>query len=65
MPTQITNQASLVYNYGSATGNAVSNIATTTLLDPIAADKTSVGNTYRPEKTSRMFSLYKIMETLL
>ena len=48
MPTQITNQASLVYNYGSATGNAVSNIATTTLLDPIAADKTSVGNTYRP-----------------
>lgn len=48
MPTQITNQASLVYNYGSATGNAVSNIATTTLLDPIAADKTSVGDTYRP-----------------
>ena len=48
MPTQITNQASLVYNYGSATGSAVSNIATSTLLDPITADKTSVGSTYRP-----------------
>ncbi len=48
MPTQITNQATLVYNYGNTTGSAVSNIATATLLDPIVADKTSVGTTYRP-----------------
>ncbi len=47
MATQITNQANIAYNYGNASGVAVSNIATTTLVDPITADKKSVSSTYR------------------
>lgn len=47
MPTQITNQASLTFNYGTSAGTAVSNVATTTLLDPLSMSKTSVGDTYR------------------
>ena len=47
MPTQITNQANIAFNYGNVAGSATSNIATTTLLDPIAAEKRSVGTTYR------------------
>ena len=47
MPTQITNQANVAFNYGNVAGSATSNIATTTLLDPLAAEKRSVGATYR------------------
>ncbi len=47
MPTQITNQANIAFNYGNVAGSATSNIATTTLLDPLAAEKRSVGTTYR------------------
>ena len=46
---QITNQANLTFRYGSAVGNAVSNIATATLLDPLSAEKTSVDKTYRAD----------------
>lgn len=51
MPTQITNQASLAFNYGTTAGSALSNVATTTLLDPISADKTAVAETYRAGST--------------
>ena len=51
MATQITNQANIAYNYGNASGVAVSNIATTTLVDPISADKKSVSSTYRLGET--------------
>ncbi len=51
MPTQIRNQASIAFNYGDATGTAVSNIATATLLDPLAADKRALGETYRAGDT--------------
>ena len=44
---QITNQANLTFNYGTATGSAISNIATATLLDPLSAEKTSLGETFR------------------
>lgn len=44
---QITNQANLTFNYGNATGSAISNIATATLLDPLSAEKTSLGDTFR------------------
>ena len=46
---QITNQANLTFRYGDTTGNAVSNIATATLLDPLAVEKTSVDTTYRAD----------------
>ena len=46
---QITNQANLSFRYGSAVGSAVSNIATATLLDPLATQKTSVDETYRAD----------------
>ena len=51
MPTQIRNQASIAFQYGNATGTAVSNIATATLLDPLAADKRATGETYRAGDT--------------
>ncbi len=51
MPTQIRNQASIAFNYGNATGTAVSNIATATLLDPLAVDKRALGETYRAGDT--------------
>lgn len=51
MPTQIRNQASIAFQYGNATGTAVSNIATATLLDPLAADKRAIGETYRAGDT--------------
>lgn len=47
MPTQITNQATLTYNYGSSTGSAASNIATVTLQDALSVQKSTLGNTYR------------------
>ena len=46
---QITNQANLTFRYGDTTGSAVSNIATATLLDPLAVEKTSVDTTYRAD----------------
>ena len=49
MPTQITNQANIAFNYGNVAGSATSNIATTTLLDPLAVEKTSVDTTYRAD----------------
>lgn len=47
MPTQITNQANIAFNYGSVAGSATSNVATTTLLDAISAEKHAIGCTYR------------------
>ncbi len=51
MPTQIRNQANLAFNYGTATGTAISNVATATLLDPLAADKRALSETYRAGDT--------------
>ncbi len=51
MPTQIRNQANLAYNYGAASATAVSNVATATLLDPLAADKRALSATYRAGDT--------------
>ena len=51
MATQITNQASLTFDYGSQRGTAVSNIATATLEGPLSVNKTSLGSSYRPGDT--------------
>ncbi|MBQ9748186.1 MAG: DUF11 domain-containing protein [Clostridia bacterium] len=51
MPTQIRNQATLAFNYGTASGTAVSNVATATLLDPLAVSKRALGGTYRAGDT--------------
>ncbi len=51
MPTQIRNQASLAFHYGTVSGTALSNVATATLLDPIAVDKRAVDDTYRAGDT--------------
>lgn len=51
MPTQIRNQATIAFQYGTATGTAVSNVATATLLDPLAADKRALQETYRAGDT--------------
>ncbi len=51
MATIIRNQANLAYNYGAATATAISNVATATLLDPLAADKRAVSDTYRAGDT--------------
>ncbi len=51
MPTQIRNQANIAYNYGATTGTATSNIATATLLDPLAVDKRALSDTYRAGET--------------
>ena len=47
MATQITNQATLTYQYGSTTGTASSNIATVILRGPLSMVKTSLDATYR------------------
>ena len=46
MPTQISNQAALSYEYGTLKNTVNSNIATAVLQDPINTDKTSLENTY-------------------
>lgn len=51
MPTQIRNQASLAYQYGDTSGTALSNVATATLLDPLAVDKRALRDTYRAGDT--------------
>ncbi len=51
MATLIRNQANIAYNYGNTTGTATSNIATATLLDPLAVDKRAVSDTYRAGDT--------------
>lgn len=51
MPTQITNQASIAFNYGGSSGTALSNVAQTTLLDPLSAAKRSLEDTYRAGDT--------------
>jgi uncharacterized repeat protein (TIGR01451 family) len=51
MPTQIRNQASIAFQYGVSTGTAVSNVATATLLDPLAAEKRALSETYRAGDT--------------
>lgn len=51
MPTQIRNQASIAFQYGASTGTAVSNVATATLLDPLAAEKRALSETYRAGDT--------------
>lgn len=50
MPTQITNQATLTYTYGSNTGSAASNIATMTLEGPLSARKHVLERSYRAEE---------------
>lgn len=47
MATQITNQATLTYTYGTSTGTAVSNIATATLQGALAVTKSSLFSEYR------------------
>lgn len=47
MATIITNQAQVNFSYGSQTGSAASNIATTTLQDPFTVSKNSLETTYR------------------
>ncbi len=42
----ITNQATVTYSYGGTSAAASSNVAVTTLTEPITASKTSLGSTY-------------------
>ena len=46
MATQITNRAQITFQYGTLTGSALSNVATTTLQGPLAIEKTAVGQEY-------------------
>ena len=48
MPTQITNTASLTFEYGSEKGCATSNTAATTLQETLSISKSSLGCTYSP-----------------
>ncbi|MDO4565025.1 MAG: hypothetical protein Q4C04_05375 [Clostridia bacterium] len=50
MPTQITNQATLTYQYGQLTGTAASNIATAVLNDPLTLQKRSLFSYYEPDE---------------
>lgn len=47
MATQITNQATLTYQYGTSTASAASNIATATLQDPLTLSKSALDSGYR------------------
>lgn len=47
MPQIITNQASIRYRYGETEAAAVSNIASTTLAQPLSVTKTSLETAYR------------------
>lgn len=47
MATQITNQATLTYQYGTSTASAASNIATATLQDPLTLTKSALDSGYR------------------
>lgn len=47
MPTQISNQATLTYQYGQSMGTASSNIATATLQGPLTVTKNSLFTDYR------------------
>lgn len=47
MATQITNQATLTYQYGTSTASAASNIATATLQDPLTLTKSALDAGYR------------------
>ena len=47
MAKGITNQATLTFDYGSSTGEALSNIAVATFQSPIIVSKLSLENTYR------------------
>ena len=49
MASTITNQASLTYQYGTSTASALSNIASTLLLDALTVTKSSLTESYRPE----------------
>ena len=49
MATTIQNQATVSFSYGVARSATRSNVATTTLTDPLAVSKTSLGETYRPQ----------------
>ena len=42
----ITNQASLVYQFNGQTASALSNVATTTLVEPLSVSKNSLETTY-------------------
>lgn len=46
MAVQITNQASVTYNYGAANGSAISNIATASLQGPLDGEKNSLEENY-------------------
>lgn len=46
MAVQITNQASVTYNYGTANGSAISNIATASLQGPLDGEKNSLEENY-------------------
>lgn len=44
---QILNQASITFNYGATTGEAISNIATTELQGPLSVDKNALKSVFR------------------
>lgn len=46
MPTQITNQATLTFQYGDVQGSATSNLATTTLQEALTLSKNSLSTAY-------------------
>ena len=50
MATQITNQATLTYQYGAVTASAASNIATATLQEALAVTKSALDSGYRGDQ---------------
>ena len=46
MATQITNRATLTFQYGTLTGSAISNIASTTLQGPLTIEKNALAEQY-------------------
>ncbi len=52
MATTIRNQANLAFNYGTTQATATSNVATATLLDPLAVEKRALSGDYRAGDTA-------------
>ena len=50
MATQITNQATLTYQYGAVTASAASNIATAILQEALAVTKSALDSGYRGDQ---------------
>lgn len=66
MATQITNRAQITFQYGTLTGSALSNVATTTLQGPLTIEKTAVGQEYNGvDETTFVLSLTNTTATAL